>query len=582
MTNGAVRAARAAAVVSCAMAVLAGCMVRQAAPLAGDMIPGPGGEGGPMVAADAGGAAGEPVEWRALAMLAGRERERMAGREPDPDGPEADQGEEDEEPGPKRIPNWRPQEPWTARDGGPDFGFEAVPGTGWVPPDAGMAVGPNHIVAIVNGQVAFFDKQGNNTFRQNLAGASGFWVSLGAAGLVFDPEAHYDPFHDRFWLAACEQTGGAGYFNIAVSATANPNGAWHRYRIDVTGAGGPDADSINMAIAPNAVYLTGDFDSGGAHTLVYVLPVTPLLSGQPASGARWTTLAGIKGIGLAGRWDTSGGAQLMAYGPTSSAGSSSITVHAIQNPLTAPTLVSTSIAVPQYLPPGRPVQPGTAVTADIFGARFWSCVQRNGSLWATHHVSDPGTGRTVVRWYEFAMGSWPASGQPALRQWGQIDSGAGTYTFCPSIGVDSAGNAAITYVRSSAAQFITICRAVRRAGDALGTTRPVRVVRASTTSFTLMDRWGDYSTTVPDPAEPCTFWGHHQWTTSPSDWRTWIARYDARPRADMDRNCQLNINDFIAFINLFGAGDPAADMDESGQLNVLDFIAFINAFGTGE
>src|SRR3954470_4173062 len=64
--------------------------------------------------------------------------------------PEESQRDANAEEGePERIPGWRPQPPSRER-GGEIWGFEAVPGTGWVPPDAGLAVGLTHIVAIVN------------------------------------------------------------------------------------------------------------------------------------------------------------------------------------------------------------------------------------------------------------------------------------------------------------------------------------------------------------------------------------------------------------------------------------------------
>jgi YVTN family beta-propeller protein len=52
-------------------------------------------------------------------------------------------------------------------------------------------------------------------------------------------------------------------------------------------------------------------------------------------------------------------------------------------------------------------------------------------------------------------------------------------------------------------------------------------------------------------------------------------------RADIDRNCQLNVEDFAAMINAYAAGSPAADIDRNGQLNVEDFTAFINAYAAG-
>jgi hypothetical protein len=50
---------------------------------------------------------------------------------------------------------------------------------------------------------------------------------------------------------------------------------------------------------------------------------------------------------------------------------------------------------------------------------------------------------------------------------------------------------------------------------------------------------------------------------------------------DLDGNGSLDLFDFLAFVNLFNAGDPAADFDGNGVLDLFDFLAFINAFNTG-
>jgi|GEM_PF-2221493 len=52
-------------------------------------------------------------------------------------------------------------------------------------------------------------------------------------------------------------------------------------------------------------------------------------------------------------------------------------------------------------------------------------------------------------------------------------------------------------------------------------------------------------------------------------------------RADIDLDGLLTIFDFLAFQNLFDAGDPAADFDGDGSLTIFDFLAFQNAFDAG-
>ncbi|UYV11689.1 MAG: hypothetical protein NCW75_10305 [Phycisphaera sp.] len=52
-------------------------------------------------------------------------------------------------------------------------------------------------------------------------------------------------------------------------------------------------------------------------------------------------------------------------------------------------------------------------------------------------------------------------------------------------------------------------------------------------------------------------------------------------RADLDGDGVLTIFDFLAFQNLFVAGDLAADFDGDGSLTLFDFLAFQNEFDAG-
>jgi hypothetical protein len=51
--------------------------------------------------------------------------------------------------------------------------------------------------------------------------------------------------------------------------------------------------------------------------------------------------------------------------------------------------------------------------------------------------------------------------------------------------------------------------------------------------------------------------------------------------ADLDGDAQLTIFDFLAFQNLFDAGDLLADFDGDGELTIFDFLEFQNQFDAG-
>ncbi len=494
--------------------------------------------------------------------------------------PNDDGASPDHEP-PVWDPAFRAQPPLeSSAQGSSAFGFEGVPGTAWAPPDADIAVGPGHLVLVTNGQIAFFDKNGLNTLRQTLGaeGNPGFWEPVGCGGFLFDPEVLYDQHSGRFWAMAAERATGS-YFCLAVSDDENPNGTWHKYRLNVTPLAGSDIDSPNLAVGADAVYMTADFFLGGDKHLVFMLPKSPLVQGQPAPSGTSLLIAGTQSYGLARGTSPGAPAQYMLQS-TELVSNNTVTIHGVRGALSTPARDVFVVAVPEYQFPAPPPQQGSAVSIMLFEPRFWSCIERDGSLWGVHHVrSATSGGRAVVRWYEFALHGWPAGGQtPVLRQWGELDPGPGLHAYFPVIAVNGSGTAAITFARSGTAEFISMWRAVRRYGDPLGTFRPMELVRTSTAPYTAVGRWGDYGGSQADPVEGCTIWAHHEFTTSPSAWRTWVSRYRLYARADMNEDCALTIADFGAFQSLFELADMRADFTGDGQHTIADFGAFQSSY----
>ena len=65
-----------------------------------------------------------------------------------------------------------------------------------------------------------------------------------------------------------------------------------------------------------------------------------------------------------------------------------------------------------------------------------------------------------------------------------------------------------------------------------------------------------------------------------SDFETPIS-LDAACRADIDGDGELTLFDFLAFSNLFDAGDLTTDFDGDGELTLFDFLTFTNEFDAG-
>ena len=457
-------------------------------------------------------------------------------------------------------------------------GFLGFNNSGWTPPDPSLAVGPNHLMGIVNGHIALYSKSGAVLLDQDIEGSGGFWGSVGATNFVFDPEAVYDPVHDRFWAMASEGNVGAkSYILLAVSKTSDPAAdGFHRYRIDTTPWGSQVFDSPNICVGADAVYVSGDPNSGAYP--ICVLPVAPLLAGGPAVIANvplLTTSTQSAGIPPVKPADCPA-LYLVEHQETNPA--TGVRLIAMADGLGTPAFSSVVIPVESYTPPEDAPQKGTSVRPESFDARFWSVAWRSapedgpgaGALWATHHVNST---RVRARWYEFRTNGWPFSGsQPTLAQWGEIDPGGTVRTSFSAIGVDEEGNASIVCARSSPTEFISMITARRAAGDPPGTFRAPTTEQVSTAGDT-SGRWGDYAAVRPDPAEPPVFWAHHEYRTS--SWKTWIARRRLA-LADINMDGTVDAADLGLLLSLWGDGvNSPADLDGNGIVDAADLGALL-------
>jgi len=407
-----------------------------------------------------------------------------------------------------------------------DEGFLGVVNTGVYPPDPHLAAGPTKLVAIVNGGIAFFEKDGTNIFQQQIMGGNGFWGSVGATNIVFDPEVLYDPHAERFMAMACEWGTSDDYYLLyAVSDDADPEGVWHKYRIDATPLVGIFIDSPNMAVDSEAVYLTADGWTGEAVYAIYMLDKASLLTGAPPAVMNIMTINGYLSHGIPVVYGNPPAMYMIEH--VRGGDGASVRLHAITNPLGTPSRVTYTVGVPPYTRPEDPPQLGTSALIESFDARFWSCVWRNGSLWACHHV---GKDRVLARWYEIRTNGWPSGGTPELIQSGEVDPGPEVRTFFNSISVDAYGNAAMCFSRSSPSEYISMARVMRLATDPPGTMRSPVTLKESTAPYPF-NRWGDYSAVSVDPSDGRTFWMHHEYTPGGGSWNTWISFFQANDEA---------------------------------------------------
>ncbi len=168
--------------------------------------------------------------------------------------------------------------------------FEGVkqgdPGTGGVPPDPIGDVGPNHYVQMVNVAFTIFSKTG--AVLTGPTAINSLWAGLGnacATATDGDPVVVYDDLANRWFLSQFNRVTPAGPFNLcfAVSQTADPTGAYHRYQFAVPAF----PDYYKVGVWPDAYYVGANETPSG----VFAFDRPRMLAGLPATFQKFTPAA---------------------------------------------------------------------------------------------------------------------------------------------------------------------------------------------------------------------------------------------------------------------------------------------------
>ncbi len=394
---------------------------------------------------------------------------------------------------------------------GPISRFPGIQQTEFSPPDPSLAVGPSHIVEVVNSAIAIYTKDGTATFTQRLNarnGDPGFFEELDAEDFVFDPKVMYDHTANRFFIVALELIGTDSFINLAVSDDDDPNGIWFRYRTPSTiqiGQGFYFFDYPGWGYDENGIYVTGNlFRNAGTGpffngVLFRSFEKAPLLVGDPA---QFTDIqnAGAATVQCAQTFGNNSAPFFMGNDTFSS-----LEVIALEDPFGSPSFNTFQLTVPSFGAAGdAPNGNGTNELLDTINPRLYNLIWRDGSLWAAHTVAGNGGAAAVARWYEVATNDWPQSGVPTLEQSGEIDPGNSISTFFPAIYTDAAGSTAVVMAYSSPTETASVAISGRTATDPPGMmSEPVLF---ATGDFTTSGRWGDYFDIAIDPVDNTKFW----------------------------------------------------------------------------
>ncbi len=417
---------------------------------------------------------------------------------------------------------------------GSTFGID----TSLTPPDCNGAAGPLHYVELINGRFSVYDK--TNGSRILTTNGASFWansgITLNAGILVSDPRIVFDPLDQRWFASAIDfdpSNQASNRFLLAVSTSADPTGSWTGLAFLADPDQGNFADFPTLGMDEDGLYLAAHmFSPGGApigETLVS-LPKKDLLADTPTADNRTPfalldsaaygsilqpnmnfTQPGRNGKVLAV------GDLGLDHGVHSTLAAFDILNASGQGPatLTPPT----SISVDPYYAPINPFQPDGNDTLDDGDARFSASVyQVGGILYAVHGVEVDN--QAAIRWYEISPADF------SVLQSGTITDPV-MDLFYPSIAVNPSGTVVICFNGCSTGTFVSAFAVVgETVGGVLTFGSPI-LLQAGLASYQFVtqgnvSRWGDYSSTCVDPADPNRFWTIQMYPTNSNTWCTQI------------------------------------------------------------
>lgn len=417
------------------------------------------------------------------------------------------------------------------------------PDSSALPPDADGTAGPLHYVEFINGRFSVFDKR--TGARVKTMTDLAFWNQ---AGVTFpsgwdtsDPRIVFDPASQRWFASQVDfdpsLAVNTNRFLLAISTGPDPTGTWRAVAIWSDPGGNNSADFPTLGIDGQAVYLSGDmFDTNQnpvGPTLVSI-PKTSLLANPPSS-------SGLKSFGILS-YDVRGnilqpaicldgsdqGSVLAADSVGTDVNGNTVTNtllvdFQVQNPTmpTKTTLTSSSfLSVTPYTLPPYPLQPDGSTNLDGGDARISASVNEVGGVLYAAHSTEIG-GLAAIHWYRID------AVQHTVLETGTISDPINDLYY-PSIAANSAGTIVIAYNASGPSTFPSSFAVVGSTAAGVTTFGNPLLLKSGTASYQNTDpssgtsRWGDYSATCVDPADPTRFWTIQTIATGTSVWSTQV------------------------------------------------------------
>ncbi|MBU0558473.1 MAG: T9SS type A sorting domain-containing protein [Bacteroidetes bacterium] len=420
--------------------------------------------------------------------------------------------------------------------------FEGIEETNSIPPDPYLAVGPNHIVQVVNSEFRISDKKGNTI---KTIDADEWYASALTGASAFDPKITYDHFDKRWimtWLHV-NDAASESYYLFSVSDDENPVGVWYNWAIPSNTEGntmsGNWGDYPGVGFDEKAVYLTSNqfpfADEGDIYPKIRIIDKKNIyINGNPGT-LTWTDFWKITfprsvnsafGIRPARMHETSDNGEFYLacsrwFGETNS----STALFKINDPIGTPTLTGTAIATAEYSRVPSPKQlEGGDIDIESGGIHIRNePVYRGGLLHITHTAK-----------YNTVSGVRYLAIEPVIDA-AIVDFIMGTpehFHLYSALAVNSNNDVILSYSRSSENEYTGAYYAVVHSATELPTgsyTLQQGLANYVKDYSSGRNRWGDYNGAWVDPKDDLSFWVMSEYAVSKNTWANRVGGVRAYP-----------------------------------------------------
>ncbi len=421
--------------------------------------------------------------------------------------------------------------------------FPGQPQGNSIPPDPYLAVGPQHIMGLVNTTFGIWDKNGNKLKSIDIN--SWFASALPGAG-PFDPKVLYDHFAKRWvmiWLDQA-QSPARGNILISVSKDSSAIGDWYNYvfpaGLNGTTASNTWTDYQGTGYDKDAIYVTGNqwnFATTNAfqYAKVRIIPKTALYA-HTGGAVNFFDIWDI-------RYPQSLSSAIFGVRPVrmvtpvtneyylvqmNSSSANYVVVYKLKDVTTNPSMTGSVVPMTTYnsAPNANQLGGGTPALEGGGSSLRNEPVYRDGKLFVTHSIRNPSNASySALHYFSINVATNTIAEDYAL-------GSTGYFYFYPSLAVDKAGSSVLTFSRSGDNEYAGAFYTSRHLLDVgFGASKPIAVGLGNyvKTFGGTRNRWGDYTGAWVDPTNDCDIWLLSEYAAGVNTWGTYIAQVRVTP-----------------------------------------------------